>query len=127
MIKKIREWLDKRAERKFKEKLTYTNLYLLYWQYICNILEPALLPMPLDLIISIKLKDKLPKEFQIKSSFSIDDKIFLKRFIEENGIILYINDDNLYVKTRKLEKKNIKYIITENIREFEYVNVKRNY
>lgn len=114
------KWLDKRRENDFKNKLTYTNLYLLYWQYICDIIEPTLIPMPLDLIIEINLKDKLPKNFVSKEYFEINDINFIKEFVSDGGIILFIGDKHLYKKVKKIEKKRLKYIITENVEESEY-------
>lgn len=131
MFKFIKNWIatnrksrDEKAEEKFREKLTYTNLFLLYWQYVCDIIEPALRPIPLDLIISINLKEKLPKDFQIKSYFSINDKDFIKQFINKGGVILFIKNKNLHKQVKKLERENIRYIITEDIEEFDYATIK---
>ena len=112
MIKKIREWLDKRAERKFKENINREYLTRL----MINVLTPS------DWGIEIK-------QYTINKNKFVDIYNFeaLKRFVEEGGIILFIEDENLYKKVKYLNKRKIRYLITEDKQGIKYNKKEINY
>ena len=112
MIKRIKNWLatnrklrDEKKEREFKGSLNK--------EYLMRSMFNALIPQ--DWGIEIKY-------YTIDNNNFIEIYNFeaLKRFIEEGGIILYKDDEQLYKKVRWLNKHNIKYLITEDERGIEY-------
>lgn len=105
MIQKIKEWLDKRKEREFRDSLDR--------KYLTRSMFNALIPQ--DWGIDIKYYTTDNNKFVKIYNFEA-----LKRFIEEGGIVLYINDSNLYKKVKWLNKHNIRYLITEDKRAIKY-------
>lgn len=112
MIKKIKKWIatnrklrDERKEREFKSSLNK--------EYLMRSMLNALIPQ--DWGIEIKY-------YTIGNNNFIEIYNFeaLKRFVEEDGIILYKDDGQLYKKVKWLNKHNIKYLITEDKRGIEY-------
>ena len=110
MIKKIKKWLDKKAEEEFREKLSGEYLLNLCLYYLRDG----------DEFLSVSMLDTIEIKHNKKMLFKIGNSLKIKEFIKEGGIILLINDSNLYKKVKYLEKKGIRYLITEDEDELRY-------
>lgn len=117
MFKFIKNWIatnrksrDEKAEEKFREKLSREYLLNLCLYYLKDG----------DEFLSVSMLDTIEIKHNKKILFKIGNSLKIKEFIKEGGIILLINDSNLYKKVKYLEKKGIRYLITEDEDELKY-------
>ena len=110
MIKKIREWLDKRAEKKLlswiaTHDIKYEKYKFLFGDFVITSFE-----MLKDIYLS-----------------NIDDYIY--GFIEDGGQFIYAYDKDVYQKVKELKKQSIPYCFTENQYEtkLNYLIPKKEY
>lgn len=113
MLREIKNYFDKRAEKKFRAKLTeskiqFDRLYNLYGFKNITTITMCFGSGPCETI------------HVLNESVEKDDDKALQSFVDKGGKILYIHGDNLYKKAKHCKKMKIPYIITTNIWELCY-------
>ena len=107
MIKRIKEWIDKRKEKKLLSWIASHDIRYEKYKYFYG-----------DMV-SIDLTN-------IYLS-NIDDYIY--EFIDNGGRLVYAYDSNVYEKVKELKQQNIPYCFTENEYEtkLNYLIEKKEY
>lgn len=105
MLKIIKNYFDKRAEKKFKatlteEQLEFDRLFQLYGFDNITIITMCSFVEPCKTLYSLSPSIKQD-----------DDKAF-KIFVSRGGVIFHIDDKNLRKKVKHCKKHQIQYIIT---------------
>lgn len=96
----------------YKKKLTLPVLYYRYMDTIDKYNELTLYLCEHKYILEdMKNKNGYICKASVKK---------IKEFAKHDGVILFIDDADLYKKEKYLERHNIKYVITDNIKDLQY-------
>ena len=103
----------------YKKKLT---LPILYYRYM-NIIDKYN-----DLTLYLCEHKSILEDIKNKNGYVCRASVKkIKEFAKHGGVILFIDDADLYKKEKYLEKHNIKYVITDNIKDLQYNIKELNY
>ncbi|WP_302367582.1 hypothetical protein [Brachyspira aalborgi] len=127
MLKKIKEYLNKREEAKFKANMTDAKIY-------SERLRKLYPDLDIDWDYSEEKYDKYGNVYRDKeiiaivscSDYCIDNDKAIKQFVKNGGILIWINDFDMYKKVKYLKKKNIDYLLIQDKSELGYNNKNMN-
>ena len=127
MLKKIKEYFNKRKEAKFKADMTDAKIY-------SERLRKLYPDLDIDWDYSEEKYDEYGNAYRDKeiiaivacSDYCIDDDKAIKQFVENGGILIWINDFDMYKKVKYLKKKNIDYLLIQDKSELRYNNKNMN-
>lgn len=103
MIKKIRDWYNKRQEKKYRNNDAY-----LLWQYHTKLNTG---------IISDKILMFLKKGYPIYQTDNVLCKANKNQIKKFDGCILWNKDPELDKKIKQCKNDNINYVITDNFED----------
>lgn len=128
MFKKLKEYLDKKEEAKFKADMTDAKIY-------SERLRKLYPDLDIDWDYSEEKYDEYGNVYRDKeiiaivacSDYRIDDDKAIKQFVKNGGVLIWINDFDMYKKVKYLKKKNIDYLLIQDKNELGYNDENRKF
>lgn len=126
MFKKIKEYLNKREEAKFKANMTDAKIY-------SERLRKLYPDLDIDWDYSEEKYDEYGNAYRDKeiiaivacSDYCIDDDKAIKQFVKNGGLIIYLDDKNRDKKIEILDKKGIPFMLVSEECYLEFNNENR--